>query len=485
MAPSLPSELAVPLDAWRAAAVALNLRPSYRDGRLSWSGRPAGHDVVIEAEPAGLDRAFVSVTVKNAAISDRIVVVPLGLALSREGRFLTGDVELDRVVVVIGDRPEVAAPWDAATRKVARHLVGALGLVVGESTARLGPAGTALATAEDAVHATLRSLFELVRGLAAPGDVGARLERIAAEDTSLGVRALYGQLLADAAPTGALGEARAREVIESVDRPASEAFDTLTRAARESPTAQIREDAIVKLLNLYPLARVEPLLLSTETLGARVRDALIAAMHREKPPFSPAPLLRLVATTPLGPASLKAAAEALGASEDASAAGRLAALCQHREELVWLAALASLLRLPLTPEQALSRLDDARRPEVYERLAEVILATRPRGGAAVLEAFLARAGGEVSERVSRARGALVILQTKPESLLVSAAALTPSAPASPAGEADEDEAKPWSGRGGQAKAPPPTDRTLPSMPPMMDDGDDAEDDGEEWGGSHG
>ena len=42
-------------------------------------------------------------------------------------------------------------------------LAGALGLVVGESTARLGPAGTALATAEDAVHATLRSLFELYR----------------------------------------------------------------------------------------------------------------------------------------------------------------------------------------------------------------------------------------------------------------------------------------------------------------------------------
>ena len=386
-------EATVDLEPWRAAAHALNLHPSPEDGRLAWRGRPAGLDVTIALAPQGPDRASLRVTVRSADLSDRLSVTPLALALTREGRFLTGDLDLDRAVAIHGDRPDVAAPWDAPTRARARHLVGALGLIVAGSAAELGPFGTAHATAAGKVLETLRDLLAFVSRLLTRDDVADALDAIAKDDPSPAVRGLYAHLLADAAPTGALGEARARELIDNTDGRADADFDFLMRAAREAPSAQIREDALVKLLSSFPVAKVEPLLLTTEdSLGQRVRDALIAAIHREGPPVSVVALLRLLARTPLGPPSLKAAAAALGAAADPAAAARLAALCQHKEEQVWLTALSSLLRLRLAPAALLTWLDGAERPEVFDRLPEVALAARSPNAGPALAAVLARDG---------------------------------------------------------------------------------------------
>ncbi|TNF37907.1 MAG: hypothetical protein EP329_01860, partial [Deltaproteobacteria bacterium] len=362
------SEHSVDIEAWRSAAQVLSLRPSYSEGRLGWRGRPGGHDLMVDVAPDGADRAVITVTVRSANLSDRLVVVPVALALSREGRFLTGDLDLDRVVVIQGDPPDVAAPWNEATRAKARHLVGELGLVVSGSGARLGPFGTQRITREGKVVETLRGLLELVSSMETRDDVAEAIEAIAADDPSPSVRLMFERVLAESAPTGALGEARAREMIHTLEAGAEEAFQTLMRAAKESPSSQIREDAMVKLLKSYPVARVESLLLTTEdTLGVRVREALIAAMHRDPPPVSPVALLRLMARTPMGPSGLQAAAEALGATEDPAAGARLAALCEHKEQNVALTAMISILRLRTTPEAALNLIAGAKRPELFDR----------------------------------------------------------------------------------------------------------------------
>lgn len=387
-----PRDTTVDLEPWRLAAQALNLHPSYAEGRLAWRGRPSGLDLLVEVDPAGPERADVSVVVTSASLSDRLVVAPLALALVRDGRFLTGDLDLDRAVVIHGDRPDVAAPWDAGTRASARRLVGELGLVIAGSAARLGPHGTARATDTGHVPEILRGLVDLVAGLTTRDDVAEDIEAIATGDPSPAVRGMYAQLLAEAAPTGALGEARARELIDNTGGRDQADFDLLMRAARESPSSQIREDALVKLLASFPVARVEPLLLTTEdSLGARVRDALLAAIGREGPPVSVVSLLRLMARTPFGPTSLKAAAAALGVAEDPAGAARLAGLCQHKEEQVWLTALGSLLRLRLAPAQLLHWLDGADRPEVFDRLPELAAALGTPNAAPVLLLVLARA----------------------------------------------------------------------------------------------
>lgn len=399
------SEHSVDLEAWRVAAQALSLTPSYREGRLAWQGRPGGHDLSVEVLPDGADRVIVSVVVRSASLGDRLAVLPLALALSRDGRLLTGDLELDRAVVVQGDLPDVAAPWDADTRATARRLVGELGLIIAGSTARLGPFGTQRATREGKVLETLREVLDLVGALATRDDVAEAIEAIAADDPSPSVRLMYERVLAEAAPTGSLGEARAREMIHTLDAGAEEAFETLMRAARESPSSQIREDALVKLIKSYPVARVESLLLTTEdSLGVRVRDALIAAMHRDKPPVSPVALLRLMARTPMGPTGLQAAAEALGATEDPAAAARLAALCQHKEDSVSLTAVISLLRLRVAPDAALKWIEGAGRPELFDRVPELVATLRPKNGGPILLALLARSkDGPAARRVAIAQ----------------------------------------------------------------------------------
>ena len=221
----------------------------------------------------------------------------------------------------------------------------------------------------------------------------------------------------------AVGEARAHAAIDAIDTVGDrhDARETLMRAARSSPTAQIREQALVKLLHQYPLAEVEPLLLETEDmLGVRVREALIAAMHRAPRPSSALPLLRLMARTPLAPTGLAAAAEALGAVRDPASLTRLAALCQHPEEPIWTVALAALLELDVAPEELLAALDRGEREVVLDRLAEVVLARRPRHGAAVLTLLVARwrqlAGPSTPQsdaRIAAAEAALATLAEDP------------------------------------------------------------------------
>jgi len=458
------SEHTVDLEPWRATAQALSLSPSYQDGRLSWQGRPGGHDLAIEVSPDGADRAAVTVVVRSASLGDRLIVAPVALALSREGRFLTGDLELDRAVLVQGDRPDVAAPWDAETRASARRLVGELGLVVAGSAARLAPFGTATVTAAGKVAETVRAVLELVGRLATRDDVAEAIEAIASDDPSQAVRGMYQRVLADAAPTGALGEARAREMIHTLDAGAEEAFETLMRAATESPSSQIREDAMLKLLVNYPVARVEPLLLTTEdSLGVRVRDALIAAIHRAGPPVSPVALLRLMARTPMGPSGLRAAAEALGVAEDPASAARLAALCQHKEEQVSVTALTSLVRLRLTPDATLGWIEGSGRPELIDRVPGLVVATRPAQGGPLLLALLGRwAEAPAARRVAviralgrigfaPARDALAQLASDPDGEVAAAAAealgaLTPadasgSSAAAPAANATDAKAQ--------------------------------------------
>jgi|GEM_PF-3105009 len=398
------SEHSVDLELWRTAAQALSLRPTYSEGRLGWQGRPGGHDMTVAVTPDGADRAVVTVTVQSASLSDRLVVLPVALSLSREGRFLTGDLELDRAVIVQGDRPDVAAPWSAETRAAARRLVGELGLVVAGSTARLGPFGTQTATRSGQVVETLRAMVELVTDLDVRGDIAEAIEGIAASDPSPSVRLMYERLLAEAAPTGALGEARAREMIHTLEPGSEDAFETLMRAATESPSSQIREDAQIKLLKSFPVARVENLLLTTEdSLGVRVREALIAAMHRDPPPVSPVALLRLMARTPMGPSGLRAAAEALGATEDPAAAARLASLCEHKEDVVALTAVVSLLRLRMPPEKSLGLIAAAGRPQLLDRVPELIATLRPRNSGPLLLALL-----ELSAEGPAARRAAIV-----------------------------------------------------------------------------
>ncbi|MFO0746012.1 MAG: hypothetical protein U1F43_10100 [Myxococcota bacterium] len=421
-------EGAVAPEAWRVAAASLGLTPGHLDGQLAWRGQSAGHDITIALDIASLERARISVVVWNGGIGDRLSVAPLAHALTREGRFLTGDIALDRRVVIHGERPEVACPWDAPTRALAGRLVGELGGWVVASAVRLGPAATARATEDHTVADALQGAVDLATRLASGRSIAEQLDAIAAGDPSESVRAVYAQILAEVAPTGALGEDRARLAIDAIDstsQTADDAFDTLARSARETPNAQVREQALVKLLQTQPLERVEPLLLDTEdALGVRVRDALVAAMHRATPPYSAVALLRLMARTPLGPAGLQAAAGALGATQDPAAFARLAALCQHPDEPVWTTALGSIMNLRLKPNDLISNLEKAGRDALFDRLAEIALLRRPTQAVPILEALLARSPSHA--RASAYRHALEVLSAPPV-----APAAPASAPASP------------------------------------------------------